>query len=201
MTSNVNRELLNAVHRLANERLQAVAKAANEAANAKNAAERNAAEKKLNNTLKEAKPVVQAATAMNPNKPVNNTTQAAETSTTNKVAGLLASIAAGNFNNKFNAIAQNNRYNATRQGNINKAVNNRRQQITPAAAPGAAVAAAVSVNNLITNLQNANNVNKFLANRQNNISKIPNNKKQNFNNAVKRKRNALNLASVAPMTE
>ena len=110
--NNANAELVKALHKVANVHLRNALKKARNAANAaKNGtiAERNKTIAELQAALKEAKPVVTAANAAAPNKPVEAATQAAETQTVNATNALMRRInAITNANNMNNIINSNN---------------------------------------------------------------------------------------------
>jgi hypothetical protein len=93
-----NKDLINALHQVANVRLRNAINAATAAANAKGA-EKSKRIAELEAALNAAKPVAAAATAMAPNKSVESTTQTAEAGAVNAAARNAAAFA--NFNQRI----------------------------------------------------------------------------------------------------
>ena len=126
-----NAALVKALHNVANVKLRNAINKAKAAANA-TGAEKNKKIAELQAAINAAGPVVKAANAAAPNKPVETATQNAEVSAVNSI---LRNIAKYNTRENLNKVKNNQRYkNATNdnKARINSAVNNRRLElITP----------------------------------------------------------------------
>lgn len=127
----LDRALVNAVHALANKKLQAAANTIKQASNA-NGSKKQQLINNLTRQLAEAKQAAQAAQAVAPAKPVTATTGTMTNSAekaVNNANTLIANIGKGRYNNKiqdpFYSIVEAPGYRLIRKANINKAVSAR----------------------------------------------------------------------------
>ena len=121
-----NKALTNALHTVANVKLRNALKAAQNVANA-SAATKNARIKELEKALAEAKPVVMAANAAAPNKPVEPSTNSAENAAVNAVIKNIQNLSKPV---NVNAIKASNAYQKNSK-RINNAILARKNAVNP----------------------------------------------------------------------
>jgi hypothetical protein len=121
-----NAALVKALHNVANVKLRNALKAAKNVANA-SAETKNARIKELEKALAEAKPVVTAANAAAPNKPVEPSTNSAETNAVNAVIKNIQNLSKPV---NVNAIKASNAYQKNSK-RINNAILARKNAVNP----------------------------------------------------------------------
>ena len=130
----MDKALVNAVHAIANQKLKTVANTIRQASNA-NGAKKNQLINNLQAQLAEARKATTAAEVVAPGVPVAPSAQAAENQAVNAVNKLIKNIMNQKYNNNLKDPFYNAKnlpgYNASRQNNINKAVQTRRITFKP----------------------------------------------------------------------
>jgi hypothetical protein len=129
-----NKALVNAVHAIANQKLKAAANTIRQASNA-NGAKKQALINNLQRQLEEARKAATVAEVVAPGVQATPAAQNAENQAVNAVNKLIKNIMNQKYNNKLKNLSYNARnlpgYNATRQNNINRAVQTRRITFKP----------------------------------------------------------------------